>query len=132
MVEEEKKDLKQINDELKELGKPRAKAPFVVFFFIGFAMLVAGAVYLATDGYIVGGAIMLGLGVALFLVCGFAIAVILYKNSKIEELEQQRDELSTEQKPENIGKEENKEDTLLRLLSEGKITVEEYKKLNEK
>ena len=87
------------------------------------------------------GSILLVVGVVLLIVGTTNLRKVVEHNRRVESLLNKRNRILEESKPKALEekKESNNkqvasddEDTLLRLLSEGKISVEEYKKLSKK
>lgn len=124
---------------------------------VGFALLLAGLIYtlvgkglntyLEPEDYpidlltpigialVVVGSLLLVAGIVLLIVGLTNLKKVVEHNRKIEALENKRKRIEQENKPQEVVVENNNvndEDTLLKLLSEGKITVEEYKKLSKK
>ena len=133
MNEEEKKEVEEIDKQLISLGKPEIRSPYIlgvvlgiVFFGIGIILLAVGLVTYIGIGLAIGGGVMAGFGLIIGIVMGIRVGKISEKNEKIQELNRRKYELSSNE----ALTEETNEDTLLRLLSEGKITTEEYKKLS--
>lgn len=144
-----KKSLLEIENELKIIGEPRSKAPLVVktsvgggIALIGLYPLFSGIVFFANNWIlgliliIIGSVLILG-GGTLSIISAFVLRNVTNENKEIERLQKERETLLEEQKQsiqekERKEQEESNEDTLLGLLSEGRITVEEYKKLSKK
>ena len=135
MTNEENIELEKIEEELKQLGDQETIAPFivgsvfgVVFIVVGVILIALGAITWIGNGLFIGGGVVVGFGLIISIGMVFKVGKISETNTKIQELNQRKHELSHNK----TTAEETDEDTLLRLLSEGKITVEEYKKLSKK
>ena len=93
---------------------------------IGIALLIVGSILLVA-------------GIVVLILGATSLRKVVEHNRRVESLTNKRNRILEEQKPKAIDNKESSikedttdEDTLLRLLSEGKISVEEYKKLSKK
>lgn len=140
-------DLESLNKQIKELepkaSKGRAISSVVItahVFVIGLILMIYGCVFV--NIYLVLGLVFIvtGLLMSIFsaVILPDSIRTLKEKNricSKYDSLVKERNLLlmqskaSNNDKPSEGPEDESKEDALLRLLSEGKITVEDYKKL---
>ena len=84
-------------------------------------------VYLAM---IIIGGIAMALGAIFAPISGHNLKMVVRHNKKLDTLTKEKKSLQTQPVADDI--KESNEDTLLRLLSEGKISVEEYKRLSKK
>lgn len=153
-------ELERIEIELDKLGEEKSKGASIAMTavgggsgIVGFALLLAGLIYtlvgkglntyLEPEDYpidlltpigialVVVGSLLLVAGIVLLIVGLTNLRKVVEHNRRVESLVNKRNRIIEEQKPKSETVELD-EDTLLKLLSEGKISVEEYKKMSKK
>ena len=153
-------ELERIEQELDNIGEEKSKGGPIAMTAIGggsaitgFALALAGLIYalvgrgldtyLGPDEYpvdllspigialLIVGSVLLVVGIVLVILGTTNLRKVVEHNRRVESLINKRNRILEEQKPkaETV---ELDEDTLLKLLSEGKITVDEYKKMSKK
>ena len=137
--------IEQIDKELEELGELQSKQDTIAYIVIsGIAANIGVGVFIAGLANMNLLALMIpcvALGILLFI-AGLSfvfvnisrLSELVEKNNRIETLQKEKEKLQETEAKKNstIGQNESDEDILLRLLSDGKITVDEYKKLSKK
>lgn len=153
-------ELERIEQELDNIGEEKSKGGSIAMTaigggtgIVGFALLLAGLIYtlvgkglntyLEPEDYpidlltpigialLVVGALLLAAGIVLLIVGLTNLKKVVEHNRRVESLVNKRNRILDEQKP-KAEPVELDEDTLLKLLSEGKISVDEYKKMSKK
>lgn len=153
-------ELERIEIELDKLGEEKSKGGPIAMTAVGggsaitgFGLALAGLIYalvgrglntyLSPEEYpvdlispigialLIIGSILLVAGIVLLILGTTNLKKVVEHNRRVESLINKRNRILDEQKPKTEPVELD-EDTLLKLLSEGKITVKEYKKMSKR